>query len=237
MLNVMEERDIQIRGYVLRLPLDVLVVATRQPRGLHQPRPHHHAAQGPVRCRDPHPLPARARRRDGGHPAGGGARRRGARLPRRDPGPVHPRAARVACGRPALRCLAPASRSPAPRPIAAAALHRATVMREDEAVARVGRPRDRRRRAGRQGRVRDRRGGTRARDPRAPAAQGDGRHRACTGSAASTSRCWSTRSPTARSSRPASGSPRSTSWPGCPVLGESDLYDEVMDRLGADARR
>jgi magnesium chelatase subunit I len=32
MLNVMEERDIQIRGYVVRLPLDVLVVASANPR-------------------------------------------------------------------------------------------------------------------------------------------------------------------------------------------------------------
>jgi magnesium chelatase subunit I len=31
MLNVMEERDIQIRGYVLRLPLDTLVVASANP--------------------------------------------------------------------------------------------------------------------------------------------------------------------------------------------------------------
>ena len=31
MLNVMEERDIQIRGYVLRLPLDVLMLATANP--------------------------------------------------------------------------------------------------------------------------------------------------------------------------------------------------------------
>lgn len=31
MLNVMEERDIQIRGYVLRLPLDVLVFASANP--------------------------------------------------------------------------------------------------------------------------------------------------------------------------------------------------------------
>ena len=31
MLNVMEERDIQIRGYVLRLPLDVFVVASANP--------------------------------------------------------------------------------------------------------------------------------------------------------------------------------------------------------------
>lgn len=31
MLNVMEERDIQVRGYVVRLPLDVLVVASANP--------------------------------------------------------------------------------------------------------------------------------------------------------------------------------------------------------------
>ena len=30
----------------------------REPRGLHQPRPDHHAAEGPVRRRDPHALPA-----------------------------------------------------------------------------------------------------------------------------------------------------------------------------------
>ena len=30
----------------------------REPGGLHEPRPHHHPAQGPVRRRDPHPLPA-----------------------------------------------------------------------------------------------------------------------------------------------------------------------------------
>src|SRR3979490_727183 len=31
LLNVMEERDIQVRGYTLRLPLDVLLVATATP--------------------------------------------------------------------------------------------------------------------------------------------------------------------------------------------------------------
>src|SRR5205085_10915631 len=31
MLNVMEERDVQIRGYRIRLPLDVLVVASANP--------------------------------------------------------------------------------------------------------------------------------------------------------------------------------------------------------------
>ena len=60
LLNVMEERDIQVRGYTLRLPLDVLLVAQREPRGLHQPRPDHHPAQGPVRRRGAHPLPAGA---------------------------------------------------------------------------------------------------------------------------------------------------------------------------------
>ena len=44
MLNVMEERDIQVRGYTLRLLLDVLVVASANPEGLHQPRAHHHPA-------------------------------------------------------------------------------------------------------------------------------------------------------------------------------------------------
>ena len=58
LFNIMEERDIQIRGYRIRLPLDVFLVVQRQPGGLHQPRPHHHAAQGPLRRPDPHALPA-----------------------------------------------------------------------------------------------------------------------------------------------------------------------------------
>ena len=41
-----------------------------QPRGLHQPGPHHHPAQGPLRQPDPHPLPARRRDRGGDRPAG-----------------------------------------------------------------------------------------------------------------------------------------------------------------------
>ena len=58
LLNIMEERDVQIRGYKVRLPLDCLRGRQRQPGGLHQPRAHHHAAQGPLRLADPHPLPA-----------------------------------------------------------------------------------------------------------------------------------------------------------------------------------
>ena len=43
----------------------------RQPGGLHQPGPDHHPPQGPVRRRDPHPLPALARCRAGADPPGG----------------------------------------------------------------------------------------------------------------------------------------------------------------------
>jgi magnesium chelatase subunit I len=64
LLNVMEERDIQIRGY-------------GEPGGLHQPWPDHHPAQGPLRCGDPHPLPADRRGRDRSGPPGGRPGRRG----------------------------------------------------------------------------------------------------------------------------------------------------------------
>ena len=74
LLNVLEERDVQVRGYKVRLPLDVLPRRLGQPRGLHQPRPHHHAAEGPLRRPDPHALPARDRDRDR-HRRAGGARR------------------------------------------------------------------------------------------------------------------------------------------------------------------
>nr|WP_284286990.1 hypothetical protein [Angustibacter aerolatus] len=45
----------------------------REPRGLHQPRPDHHAAEGPLRRGGAHALPARARRRDRAGGAGGRA--------------------------------------------------------------------------------------------------------------------------------------------------------------------
>ena len=67
LFNIMEERDVQIRGYRIRLPLDVFVVVEREPGGLHQPRPHHHAAQGPLRRADPHALPDAGRARDRHH--------------------------------------------------------------------------------------------------------------------------------------------------------------------------
>ena len=38
LLNLLEERDLQIRGFPVRIPLDMLFAFSRQPRGLHQPR-------------------------------------------------------------------------------------------------------------------------------------------------------------------------------------------------------
>ena len=56
LFNIMQEGDVQIKGYPVRLALDVALVFSRQPRGLHRPRQNRHAAQRPHRLRDPHPL-------------------------------------------------------------------------------------------------------------------------------------------------------------------------------------
>ena len=64
MFNLMEERDVQIKGYRIRLPLDVYLVATANPEDLYQPRPHHHALEGPLRRPDTDPLPEDHRGRD-----------------------------------------------------------------------------------------------------------------------------------------------------------------------------
>ena len=63
LFNIMQEGDVQIKGYPVRLPLDVLLVLHRQPGGLHGARQDHHAAQGPHRLRDPHALPGEPRSR------------------------------------------------------------------------------------------------------------------------------------------------------------------------------
>ena len=49
LFNLLEERDMQIRGYRVRLPMDMMLVRVGEPRGLHEPRTDHHAAQGPLR--------------------------------------------------------------------------------------------------------------------------------------------------------------------------------------------
>ena len=71
LFNILQEGDVQIKGYPVRLPLDVLMVVQRQPGGLHRARQDHHAAQGPHRLGDPHALPGDAPARDGHHRAGG----------------------------------------------------------------------------------------------------------------------------------------------------------------------
>ena len=102
MLNVMEERDIQIRGYVLRLPLDVLVVASANPedytnRGrIITPLKDRFGAE--IRTHYPRELDDEvAVIRQEAAP-----RRRGARRPRRDRRALHPGAAHLARRRPAL---------------------------------------------------------------------------------------------------------------------------------------
>ncbi len=75
LLNILEERDVQIRGFQVRLPLDLYVVASRESRGLHEPWPDHHAAQGPPGDAGPDALPADARRRAGDRPPGEAALR------------------------------------------------------------------------------------------------------------------------------------------------------------------
>ena len=63
--------DIQIRGFPIRMPLDILHGLLGQPRGLHEPRQHHHAAQGPDRLADHHALPGGRGDRGEDHGAGG----------------------------------------------------------------------------------------------------------------------------------------------------------------------
>ena len=80
LFNLMEERDVQIKGYRIRMPLDVFVVATANPEDYTNRGTHRHAAEGPLRRADSHPLPAGAGRRDRHHGAGAEP------LPRRGPG-------------------------------------------------------------------------------------------------------------------------------------------------------
>ena len=107
LLNVLEERDIgspRLRAAAAARPA---ARGQREPGGLHQPGPDHHAAQGPVRRRDPDPLPADPGRR--AHPDQAGSRHLDGRGAPRPPGggdrQVHPGGARVARRRRALRGL------------------------------------------------------------------------------------------------------------------------------------
>ena len=70
LFNIMQEGDIQIKGYPVRLPVGLY----RQSRGLHRPRKDHHPAQGSDRLRNHHPLPADGGAGNGDHGARGLAR-------------------------------------------------------------------------------------------------------------------------------------------------------------------
>jgi magnesium chelatase subunit I len=65
LFNIMQEGDVQIKGYPVRYRLQ------RQPRGLHRPRQDRHSAQGPHRLGDTHALPGEHRGRHPHHRAGG----------------------------------------------------------------------------------------------------------------------------------------------------------------------
>ena len=162
MLNVMEERDIQIRGYVMRLPLDVLVVASANPedytnRGrIITPLKDRFGAE--IRTHYPTELDDEM-----------AVVRQEAHLVADVPDHLLETLARFTRnlrGPRAASTSAPASRArfaiAGAETIAAAALHRATRQGEERRGGPGRRPRDRGRRARRQDRVRDRRGGPRA---------------------------------------------------------------------------
>jgi len=136
MLNVMEERDIQIRGYVLRLPLDVLVMASANPED--------YTNRGriitPLKDRFGAEIRTHYRRSCWTRSAiirqEVGARRRCARLPRRDSCALHPCTSGIQRRRPAQRRQRTISNRRSGETIAAAAIHRASRQGEDDAVAR-----------------------------------------------------------------------------------------------------
>ena len=87
LFNILQEGDVQIKGYPIRLPLDVCMVFTANPEDYTARGKIITPAQGPHRQRDPHPLPGHHRAGRGHHAAGGldGPRPRAARAP------LHPR--------------------------------------------------------------------------------------------------------------------------------------------------
>ena len=70
LFNIMQEGDVQIKGYPIRLPLDVALVFSANPGGLHRPRKNHHAPERPHRIGNPHALSGYGRRRHRDHRAG-----------------------------------------------------------------------------------------------------------------------------------------------------------------------
>ena len=63
LFNIMQEGDVQIKGYPVRLPLDVAIVFSANPGGLYGARQDCDAAEGPHRLGDSHALSRRVWRR------------------------------------------------------------------------------------------------------------------------------------------------------------------------------
>ncbi len=229
MLNVMEERDIQVRGYTLRLPLDVLVVASANPedytnRGrIITPLKDRFGAE--IRTHYPLELEAEV-----------GVIKQEAHLAAEVPEYLLQVLARFArhlresqFDRPALGCVGAVRdrrrrdrrrRGPAP-------LRRA---RRAGSGGAGGRPRHRDRRAARQAGVRVRRGGPRAGGARAPAAAGHRGHRAAAARRHRRRTAGDRRSRAVRRSPPVSGCRRGTCWPRCPKCPRSPRFSSASAR-------
>ena len=61
LFNILEERDVQIRGYPIQFDIDVLILFSANPATYNRSRQSDPAAQGPHRLADPHALSARPR--------------------------------------------------------------------------------------------------------------------------------------------------------------------------------
>ena len=67
LFNILEERDVQIRGYPVKFDIDVLILFSANPGHVQPLGQGHPAAQGPHRVDHPHPLPAGTRLGDSDH--------------------------------------------------------------------------------------------------------------------------------------------------------------------------
>ncbi len=211
MFNVLEERDIQVRGYSLRLPLDLLVVATANPedytnRGrIITPLKDRFGAE--IRTH----YPTEVDEEVAVDRAGGAAGRHGAAAPARGRRAAHPWAAEQSDRRPAVGC----QRAVRDRRRRGGVGFGASPRRPH----RRGRPRGARLRrahgdpdAARQGAVRDGRGGSRGRSCPAPAPGRDGRDVPWPARRASTCPDSPSSSPREPRSRPASWCRPTSCW-------------------------
>ena len=237
LLNVLEERDIGVRGYALRLPLDLILVASANPedytnRGrIITPLKDRFGAE--IRTHYPLSLsdelalvrqeaqiagtaPTRARR----CPATWSRSSRGSpgwcgRRPRWTPVP--------ACR--------PGSRSPPRSPPRPRAVRRAALTGETQPVARICDLPPMVTQPARQGRVRGQRGGPGAGGARAPAAPGHRRHLPCPARQRGPVRPARPVRGAAARWRPANWCPRPTCWR---RVGEVTGLAKIMQRLGME---